>query len=140
MPDDFHSYQGKLLISNSSIVTDAFHKSVIFMIEHDKQGAFGLVVNKKTERKLFELVPALPFEYSYDVPIFWGGPVDHTFVSILHDHSSAIDPGIEVIPGVYISRSFELLNHIIKIRGCHFIILQGYSGWGSGQLESEFER
>ena len=42
------SYKGKILISNSSIVTDDFNKSVVFIVDHDSSGAFGLVVNKKS--------------------------------------------------------------------------------------------
>lgn len=40
------TYNGKILISNSSIVMDYFNQTVILMVEHDNQGAFGLVLNK----------------------------------------------------------------------------------------------
>jgi putative transcriptional regulator len=41
--------KGKILISNSTIISDEFNKTVVFMIEHDSSGAFGLVINKKSE-------------------------------------------------------------------------------------------
>lgn len=50
------SHKGKILISNSVIVSDDFSKSVVLMIEHDAAGAFGLVVNKKSSYTLKDVV------------------------------------------------------------------------------------
>ncbi|MCE9500910.1 MAG: YqgE/AlgH family protein, partial [Leptospira sp.] len=71
--------------------------------------------------------------------MYWGGPVDQSFISILHDNDELSSPGLEIIPGVYLSRSFELLLKLIESNS-KFHIFHGYSGWGSLQLESEFER
>ncbi len=133
------SYKGKILISNSSIITDEFNKSVIFVIDHDKTGAFGLAVNKKSEFKITEILTGIPIDYS-NVDIYWGGPVDKTFISILHDNRNYPDPGLKVIDGVYLSRSFELLMELLSSNDSNYRIYQGYSGWSGGQLEQEFQR
>ncbi|MCB1144783.1 MAG: YqgE/AlgH family protein [Leptospiraceae bacterium] len=134
------SYRGSILISNSTIISDDFNKTVVFMIEHDSSGAFGLVINKKSEYSLHEVVVGVPENVAEEVPMYWGGPVDHSFISILHNQSSFKDPGLEVIPGVYLSRSYELLISLLENSESRFKVFHGYSGWGKMQLESEFER
>ncbi|PKA17384.1 YqgE/AlgH family protein [Leptospira haakeii] len=136
-----NGFSGKVLISNSSIVTDYFNRTVILMVEHDQSGAFGLVLNKKMDVALSEVIQGIPEGIDGSSPIYSGGPVDPTFVSILHDNPKLKQPGIEVIPGVFLARSFEalveLLEHPDKTK---FNVYQGYSGWGAAQLEGEMER
>ncbi len=134
------SSKGKILISNSTIISDEFNKTVVFMIEHDSSGAFGLVVNKKSEFKLSEVVIGLPESISKNVPMYWGGPVDNSFISILHNDLSFKDPGLSVIPGVFLSRSYDLLLSLLEANTSQYKVFHGYSGWGAGQLEGEFER
>lgn len=136
-----NGFGGKVLISNSSIVTDYFNRTVILMVEHDQSGAFGLVLNKKMDVALSDVIQGIPEGIDGSYPIYSGGPVDPTFVSILHDNPKLKQPGIEVIPGVFLARSFEalveLLEHPDKTK---FNVYQGYSGWGAAQLEGEMER
>jgi putative transcriptional regulator len=132
--------RGQILISNSTIISDEFNKTVVFMVEHDTSGAFGLVINKKSDYSLSEVVIGLPENISQNIPMYWGGPVDHSFISILHNDKSVKDPGLLVIPGVYLSRSYELLVSLLQTDKVQFKVFHGYSGWGAGQLEGEFER
>ena len=133
------SHKGKILISNSSIVTDDFNKSVVFIIDHDSSGAFGLVVNKKSSYMMTDVVLGLP-EGVKDTFMYWGGHVDHTFISILHNNPNFIDPGLQIIPGVFLSRSYDLLMKLLSSDETAYHIFHGYSGWGAGQLEAEFAR
>lgn len=140
MAKSSESYKGKILISNSTIITDDFNKSVVLMIEHDSVGAFGLVINKPSRYLLNEVIVGIPENISTTVPMFWGGPVDHTFISILHNYKHLPDPGMEVVQHVYLSRSYDLLLRLLESDAGQFKVFHGYSGWGSGQLESEFTR
>jgi len=133
-----NSCRGKILIANSSIITDFFNQTVIFMIDHDETGAFGLVINKKADYTVHDILKGTP-EAKNDVFIYSGGPVDLSFVSILHNNGSLPEPGLEVIPGVWFGRSFELLSSLIQSES-KYLVFQGYSGWGAGQLEDEFDR
>jgi len=130
------SYKGKFLIANSSIITDYFHNTVIFIVEHDRVGALGLVINKQLPQSISDLIKGVPEK---DLLMFSGGPVDGSFISILHDNASLKDPGTEIIPGVFMGRSFELLLSLIE-SNARFRVFQGYSGWGSEQLEDEINR
>ncbi|MDF3820864.1 YqgE/AlgH family protein [Leptospira sp. 96542] len=140
MTENPDTTRGKLLISNSSVIQDFFHKSIILMVDHDDDGAFGLVLNKPTEQTMFSLIKNLPDTEYANKKVYSGGPVDNMFVTILHNSRNTEDPGVEILPGVYMARSFDTMVEILKSKDILFRVLQGYAGWSSGQLETEFER
>ncbi|EMF81827.1 hypothetical protein LEP1GSC188_0935 [Leptospira weilii serovar Topaz str. LT2116] len=133
------TYNGKILISNSSIVMDYFNQTVILMVEHDNQGAFGLILNKKQKVSIGDVIQGIPDHVSRTLPIYSGGPVDLTFISVLHEDNKISQPGIEVIPGLYLARSYDTLLELLKSTS-KFHVYQGYSGWSAGQLETEMGR
>ena len=49
---------GKLLIASPSMA-DYFHRTVILMVEHSDEGAFGLVLNRPSETTVGEASPEL---------------------------------------------------------------------------------
>ncbi|TGN19877.1 YqgE/AlgH family protein [Leptospira idonii] len=134
------STRGKLLISNSSVIQDFFHKSIVLMVDHDADGAFGLVLNKPTNQTMESLIKNLPETVHSNKQIYNGGPVDNMFVTIVHNQKSSADPGVEIIPGIYMARSFDTMVEILQSKDAKFRVFQGYAGWSSGQLESEFEK
>src|SRR5690606_41332650 len=44
-----NSYKGKILISTPDVSGDIFSRSVVLMVDHSENGAFGLILNKKNE-------------------------------------------------------------------------------------------
>ena len=77
---------GQLLIASPYLTDGNFMRSVIFIIRHDVQGAFGLAINRPTERRFRELIE----EGGDDKPlreddtIHCGGPVEGPVLA-LHD-------------------------------------------------------
>jgi putative transcriptional regulator len=135
-----NSTRGKLIISNSSVIQDFFHKTIILMVDHDEDGAFGLVLNKPTKQTLESLIKNLPSTEHSERNVYTGGPVDNMFVTIVHNKKSSKDPGVEIIPGVYMARSYDTLVEVLESSDAQFRVFQGYAGWTSGQLENEFEK
>ncbi len=131
--------KGLILISNSTVVTDFFYKTVVFMVDHDKTGAFGIILNKMSGNSIREVIRNMPDVRSASNPVWIGGPVDSMFVCIVHESPEAPDSGIEIYPGIYMGRSYDLLIYLAE-KDLNYRIYQGYSGWGGGQLESEFDR
>ena len=138
------SLQGHFLIATPPLRDPHFHKAVVLIVEHNLDGAMGMIVNRPSGVTIADALSD-HFDVSHlDDPVFIGGPVEQQGLLILHN-SSEIDPRAEsVIPGVYISNSptaFEniLLNsdHNSQFR---FRIYLGCAGWGPGQLESELSR
>lgn len=128
---------GILLISDPFLKDPNFMRTVVFLCEHQEQGSFGFVLNRKFENTLDEILPDLE---GFRLPVYYGGPVQMDTLHFLHQYPDEIPGSVEVIKGVYWGGDFELLqqmirNHRIDENKIRFFI--GYSGWGSGQLADE---
>jgi putative transcriptional regulator len=140
MGNAFGSQTGKVLLSNASTVTDAFNQTVVLVIQHDGEGAFGLVLNKLTRLSLRDIISNFDDDTQNNVSVFWGGPVDPSFVSILHTHIEMEEQSIEILPGIFLSRHSEVLQKLSQDNEAEFMIYCGYAGWAANQLESEIVR
>src|SRR5262245_57514507 len=49
MAEEFPSLKGQLLLDSGQLRGSFFHRSVVLICHHDKEGAFGLVLNQPTE-------------------------------------------------------------------------------------------
>ena len=112
-------------------------RTVIFLCEHEEEGTFGFVLNKKYSKTLNELLPDLE---EYKLPVYYGGPVQMETLHFLHQYPDL--GGEEVIKGVYWGGNFEILIPMIRaaeidLEKIRFFI--GYSGWSGGQLGSEIQ-
>ena len=90
----YDSVKGFFLIATEKIKDSRFEKTVILMLEHDDDGALGIVVNKPLAKiPLSSLISKVEDEsinkrelYDVQIPIYWGGPVDDHKILILHSH------------------------------------------------------
>jgi len=144
----YNSVKDHFLIATDKMNDNRFKKTVIVMLESDESGAWGLVVNKYLGMMPIALLidPSLNTSkereklYNIDIPIFWGGPVDVKEIFILHSVEYKSDT-TKNYGNISISQDYEILLDIAKNKGPEkSLIIFGYSGWGSGQLEGEMER
>ncbi len=84
---------GRLLIASPYLTDGNFMRSVVFIIRHDVEGAFGLSINRPTGRRFRELVDTsdLSGKLREDDFIFLGGPVDGPLLA-LHDLAGVGEP------------------------------------------------
>ncbi|HOZ84038.1 MAG TPA: YqgE/AlgH family protein [Niabella sp.] len=130
---------GTLLIANPHLNDPNFLRTVVFLCEHNAEGSFGFVLNRKLEYTVDELVAELG---DFKLPIFEGGPVELNTLHFLHQYPQQIPGGKEVIDGVFWGGEFEKLIEAINARiidtnKIRFFL--GYSGWGEGQLNFEMD-
>lgn len=118
-----------------------FRETVVFIIEHNEEGAFGLIVNRILDITVSEALPHLTGKRARESLVFLGGPVQREFIMAIHD-GNQVQAGKEIIPGVFFEPAFENLFPYFQDKECPCKILTfvGYSGWGSGQLEFEMEQ
>jgi putative transcriptional regulator len=50
---------GKLLIAGPSLIDPNFWRTVVLIVEHSEEGAFGLVLNRPSETLVGEAVPEI---------------------------------------------------------------------------------
>jgi putative transcriptional regulator len=122
---------GKFLIARAALADSFFGRSVILMLQHGPEGAFGLVLNRPAQTK------ELPF------PIFVGGPCKMDGLLMIHGMLEWLlpddDAAREVCPGVYLgtSEQFEKATEADEATNDRFRVFTGYAGWGPKQLEAE---
>ena len=126
------SLRGKLLIAAPSLF-DFFRRTVILMVEHNEEGAFGVVLNRASETTVDEAVPALSDLAGADEPVRIGGPVGPDSVVILGEFEDPEDSPRIVVGDVGIVDP-EDEAELRRAR-----VYAGHSGWGPGQLEGELE-
>lgn len=130
------------LIAMPHMADPNFAQTLVYLVEHNPQGAMGLVINQPNGLSLADVLEQLspdqpPPIASQALPIYTGGPVltDRGFVlhPPEHDFQATVDLGV-----VGLTTSQDVLFAIAGEDGPkqHFISL-GYAGWQAGQLEAE---
>ena len=144
----YSSVKEHFLIATEKMKDDRFSKTVIVMLESNENGAWGLVINKRLGTMPIALLidPSLNTSeereklYKVNVPVFWGGPVDVKEIFILHSIEYQSDT-TKNYGNISISKDYNILFDIAENKGPKkSLVVFGYSGWGSGQLEGEMER
>ena len=101
-----------ILISNPTFTDNVFSSSVVYVMEHNFSGSLGFIINKNTE-KIHE---------NSNSKIMFGGPVDSESLYIL----DFVDDDLNKL---------GFTAPIVNVKDK--MILAGYTGWDSGQLEDE---
>jgi putative transcriptional regulator len=140
------SLKGQLLIATPAMSDPRFERAVILMVQHDRSGAFGLVINRPLgDRPLADILAAFGKKEAAppagNVPVFLGGPVQPEVSFVIHgsDYSGqdtlAIDAHLAATPGS------SVLDDMARNQGpAKHLIIFGYAGWAPGQLEGELAR
>lgn len=142
-PMDSRHFRHHFLIAMPTLKDSNFTRAVIYLYEHDDEGAMGLAINKPLDITLGNVLRHLDIEptdkHAENAPVLMGGPVGQEHGFVIHDNVAF---GGEVQEeGITISASKEILRDIAKGKGPeHYLVALGYSGWEAGQLELEIQR
>lgn len=138
---DFSSLRGQLLVSLPSLRSDYFAHTVTLLIEHNRDGAFGLVVNRPLDATLAELLADHDIECTADVPLLESGPVERNRLFFLHSSDMKYEASLSVNKHVTLSASLDVARDASRDKGPeHLLAGLGYAGWSGGQLEHEIKR
>lgn len=143
--DDTRYHAGKLLVASPHMRDPRFHKSVVYMLEHNAGGAQGIIVNKVYGEgpvaKLLRGFGVEPEDASGTIKMHFGGPVSPDTAFILHtsDYKGADSQALDD------TFSFSTDIRILRDMGGdkaprRVLFALGYAGWAPGQLEEEIER
>jgi putative transcriptional regulator len=131
------SLRGHFLVASPHLPDPNFYHTVVLMVQHDDEGALGLVLNRPTGNTvgdLWEKVTQKPC--ACDRLVMQGGPVEGPLMA-LHMQASLADD--EVLPGVFLASTDKHLERIVQQPHKPFLLFLGYAGWAGGQLESELK-
>jgi len=128
MPD---SLRGKLLIASPAL-HDYFHRAVVLVLEHNEEGAMGVILNRVSETTVAEAVPDLAELAGGDELVRMGGPVSPQAVVALGEFQQPFEP---VVGSVALIDPDDPAPEVARLR-----VYAGYAGWAAGQLDSELEQ
>jgi putative transcriptional regulator len=127
------SLTGKLLIASPSM-PDYFHRTVILVVEHSEEGAFGLVLNRPSETTVGEVSAELAELIGREHLLYVGGPVQPNAVTAVGDFSDPED-ATKLVIGTVGMVDLDDPPELMRLR-----VFVGYAGWGAGQLDGEMEQ
>lgn len=146
MSDNFTNLTGKVLVAMPyAMEGNIFHESMIYVIQHSKEGAIGLIFNRPMKTiPSDELAKKIKSSFTLpdiDMEAHVGGPVEIERGFFLHtmDYNKNL---------LYKSEDGELgvssNNQIVSdindgVGPAKAVFILGYTGWGEGQLEFEME-
>jgi putative transcriptional regulator len=139
MPQKTPTHKGMLLIAEPFLDDANFERSIVLLCEHNREGAFGFILNKPTNFQVQEVIDDIVYE---DIPLYLGGPVEQNTLHFIHRVGDKIDGAVKISEGIYWGGNYEqvcqLINSgLIKTTDIRFFL--GYSGWSAGQLEQEMQ-
>lgn len=128
----------QLLVSVPDLGDDNFEQSVVLILEHDADGAFGIVLNRPSATDVSDHLEALSVPVVAPEVFFVGGPVSIGGLLALGrrrlgaelEHATVIDGPLVVVDAQ------SLVND--EVQGVELVrLFTGYSGWSAGQLDAE---
>lgn len=130
-------HTGRLLVAMPVLDDPAFNRSVVLLIDHDEDGALGVVLNRASEVPVTEATDALIDLIPAPGVLFGGGPVEpDALVAIGRAHDDAVRTDTTFVEGL---RLVDLDQDpvIAGVELTQVRLFAGYAGWAPGQLEHE---
>jgi putative transcriptional regulator len=124
------SLAGSFLIARPALDDPNFAQSVVLLLQHGTEGAFGLIVNRPIRVEGFL------------VPLHVGGPCEMPGMFLLHGYPQWYDegssPGGKIASGIFLGNE-EIMTRLKEAADEYprFRVFTNYSGWGPDQLERE---
>ncbi|MBN1911799.1 MAG: YqgE/AlgH family protein [Pirellulales bacterium] len=131
------SLKGQLLVATPHLPDENFFRTVVLMVEHNANGALGVVLNRPASQSVAELWEQVSEEpCTSPQKIHFGGPVSGPLMAVHTDRNLA---EMEILPGVFLAAQKGNLDQLVRQEEHPFRVFLGHSGWGGGQLEGELE-
>jgi putative transcriptional regulator len=128
------SVRGQLLVAGPALLDPNFWRTVVLVVEHNDEGALGLVLNRPSETSVADAVPQLADLLDADERLYIGGPVQPSSVIVLAEFEDPSDAALLSFDDVGVlgtGPSPDELSAGIRT-GRAFL---GHAGWGPGQLD-----
>jgi putative transcriptional regulator len=131
-----------LLVASPMLLDPNFHHTVVLLIEHDEQGAMGIVLNRPLPLTLAKICEEsqLVFGGNPEATAWRGGPVDPQRGIILVRGGLPEEEDTVLDFTDFVSFRKDLLETLLLDGAATYRLFLGYSGWGPGQLDAEMEQ
>lgn len=140
------SLKNHFLIAMPSLTDPYFEKSVVYLCEHDQQGAMGFIINypvKLTVQELLKNAESIEHEPNPPLtdPVYLGGPLEMERGFVLHSPINDTSLSMPLNAQLMMSNSNVILSSLGTTEAPeNYIVALGYSSWDAGQLEDEINK
>ncbi|HIC38527.1 MAG TPA: YqgE/AlgH family protein [Candidatus Marinimicrobia bacterium] len=135
----------QIIISMPHMQDPYFGRAVVFICEHNKDGALGFIVNKPFETLELQDLFSDFFPDDDDIlklvpDVYFGGPVLVERGIVLHSADYEIESTIAIGNDFSLTSNKTIIKEIAKKKGPkHSKLMLGHAGWKQYQLEAEIE-
>jgi putative transcriptional regulator len=132
------SLAGRLLVASPILGDPNFARSVVLVLDHDDDGALGVVINRPTPLAVGDVLPRWGELTSGPPVVFQGGPVSLDSALALAAVPGEEEPlGWQRVVGALGLVDLEAPPELLAPEMAALRVFAGYAGWGGGQLEEE---
>jgi putative transcriptional regulator len=133
------SLRGRLLVASPALIDPNFDRAVIFVLEHNDEGALGVVLNRPSELPVRGMLDTWAHLAAEPALMFVGGPVAaNAVIAVAQADLSGVDEQwtslTDDLGTVDLESPPELSPWVRRVR-----MFAGYAGWGPGQLDAEVD-
>jgi len=141
------------LIAMPSMHDPVFGGTVVYLCEHNANGALGVIINRATDMTVHGLLDRVDLSLEIvpnsertdpgldQAPVIYGGPVQSDRGFVLHTPQGDFSSTLPVTDEIAFTTSKDVLEALAVGRGPERLLISlGCSGWGAGQLEDEITR
>lgn len=140
------------LVAMPGMLDPVFGGTVVYICEHNDNGALGLIINKPTDMTLDVLLERLDLKLEIQpghadksprgpTAVLFGGPVQVERGFVLHAPHGNYSSTMQVTEQVVLTTSRDVLEAAAAGSGpTRMTVTLGCAGWSAGQLEEEVAR
>jgi putative transcriptional regulator len=141
-PKKINSLKNHFLLAMPGLNDPTFSDSVVYICEHNADGAMGLIINQQMDISVKAIFDQLKLDYKEDCArslLFDGGPVQRDRGFILHlSCDQKWESTLAISDQISLTASRDILSDIAVGNGpTESLVTLGYSRWDAGQLERE---
>ncbi len=128
---------GSVMIAKPFWEDENYKRAVILLLEHDKNGSAGLILNKPSTLSIHDALPELNILY----PLHFGGPSEIKTVSYIHNNINVPD-AIHIGNELFWGGDYDALVEMVSSRKFDIKYVKfcaGFVHWTPGQLEEELQ-
>ncbi|MCL2524355.1 MAG: YqgE/AlgH family protein [Betaproteobacteria bacterium] len=130
------------LIAMPALEDPYFANALVYICEHNENGALGIIVNRPIDLDLVGLLEKIDIKLERNavgrLPVYFGGPVQLDRGFVLHRPLGGWQSTLTINDEVGLTSSRDVLVAVAETgQPAEILVTLGYSGWGAGQLENE---
>lgn len=130
------------LIAMPALEDPYFSHALVYVCEHNENGALGIIVNRPLDMTLAGLFEKIEIKLDAEIlaklPVYFGGPVQLDRGFVLHRPIGQWQSTLAINSEVGLTSSRDVLASVGSAGlPSEIIVTLGYAGWDAGQLEEE---